>query len=616
MAGLGETLLRHRCKLAGPKSVNARALKAILLLVALVAPVRTYAQDSLRIEAIGLSGYYSTTVPVAVQIHLPASPQPQSLRLDFTVRSSYFYGARGVVRTDHFFKTVSLPAGRVSDLEVPVLIPQTPIGEVDVTATTPDGRVVGSAKQDLKTLAQIEHLVAVYCQDDAKCASAGSQIQYHDNGVPSTAPRVTWFRSLRQHWWSYSLARAIVLAGPLAGATENEREALEDYARAGGILVILEDDVADKDFLAPYRTGAATPAPIRVGRGHLYRLRSVASKDLAQQSFDSTFLKFASSAGYATGQSSVEPLLSRVGVFFTFPRLRWLIIWLAAYLLVVGPLNFFLLRRAKKLEWGWLTTCLLALVFAASLYFSSSARRPKNYTLDNATVYSMDSRSPVAVEDLGLRISSPHRGDIAVSVNDDLVAVSPGNLSPGGPSDVELGADMTDKQRIQEGWNVDIGPPLTATTRMLRWSTQDFSFEGFRKFGGTVHWISANKLRNDTGISFREAIYLDYAGNRQYLLPHLSPGEDVDLAALPANLIWARHDVGNGVVVSPGPSFDVRPGRVPFSIDRFPYSGFQTESASHVFAGLSDEPLPGAQLQIPAIPRAKIALTIVDMDAK
>lgn len=117
----------------------------------------------MRIEAIGLSGYYSTTVPVAVQIHLPASPQPESLRLDFTVRSSYFYGVRGIVRTDHFLKTVSLPAGRVSDLEVPVLIPQTPIGEVDVTATTPDGRVVGSAKQDLKTLAQILHLVAVRC---------------------------------------------------------------------------------------------------------------------------------------------------------------------------------------------------------------------------------------------------------------------------------------------------------------------------------------------------------------------------------------------------------------------------------------------------------------------
>jgi hypothetical protein len=80
MAGLGETFLPYRCKPAGPKSVNARALKALIfLLVALVAPVRTYSQDSLRIEAIGLSGYYSTTVPVAVQICKTRNKQPNML---------------------------------------------------------------------------------------------------------------------------------------------------------------------------------------------------------------------------------------------------------------------------------------------------------------------------------------------------------------------------------------------------------------------------------------------------------------------------------------------------------------------------------------------------------
>jgi hypothetical protein len=161
---------------------------------------------------------------------------------------------------------------------------------------------------------------------------------------------------------------------------------------------------------------------------------------------------------------------------------------------------------------------------AASLYFASSARRPKNYTLDNATVYWMDARSPVAVEDVGLRISSPARGDVAVSLNDDVVAVNPGNVLRN-QSDVELGAEITDKQQIQEGCNVDAGPPVTATRPMLRWSTEDFNFEGFRKRAGTVHWTSPNKLRNDTGISFREAIYLDYAENKQYLIPHLTPAK-------------------------------------------------------------------------------------------
>jgi hypothetical protein len=620
MAGLGEAFLRHRCKPAGPKSVNARALKAlILLLVALVAPVRTYSQDSLRIETVGLGGYYSGVVPVPVQIHVSAYSRPVSLRLEFTVRSGYSYGARGIVRTDHFFKSVSLPAGQASDVEVPVLIPQTPTGALDVMARSLDGRAVGSASQDFKTLqslSQSQYLVAVYCQDDATCVSAESQIAFHGKGVPGTDQRVTSFRAPRQHWWSYSLARAVVLAGPLAGFTQDERAALEDYARTGGILVILEDEIADKNFLAPYRMGAPTLAPIRIGRGHLYRLRSVASNDLAQPSFDSTFSKFANFVGYLTGQPSAEPLLNRVGVSFTFPRLRWLILWLSAYLLVVGPLNFFLVRRAKRLEWGWLTTCLLALVFAASFYFASSAGRPRNYTLDNATVYWMDSRSPVAVEDVGLRISSPRRGDVAVSVDDDVVAINPGNAWPSGPSDVELGAEMTEKQRIQQGSNVDLGPPVTAVTAMLRWSTQDFQFEGFRKLDGTVHWISKNKLRNNSGISFREAIYVDFAENRQYLIPHVGPGEEIDLAALPSDLIWARKDPGIGFGVLPSPAFVVGAGRMPFSIDQFSYSGFQIESGSHIFAGLSDEPLPSTQLKIPVLPRAKVVLTIVDMDEK
>jgi hypothetical protein len=619
MAG-PENVIVQNCKEMGGHAMRPFGPKflALFFLVFLL-PGLAHSQDSLRIESVGLGGFYSTAAPVPVQIHLPASSQPESVRLEIAIRSRYLYGARGTVRTDQFFKTVDLPAGRAGDVELPVLITELPLSEVDVLATTPDGRVVGSAKQDLKTvesLSQNQYLVAVYCQDNATCASAGSQIEFHGNGVPGTAQRVTSFRAPREHWWSYSPARAIVLAGPITSVTQNERDALEDYARAGGILVILEDDVADKVFLAPYRTGTATPAPISIGRGHLYRLRSVASKDLAQQSFESTFSKFGTSAGYLTGQLSAEPLLIRVGVFFTFPRLRWLIIWLAAYLLVVGPLNFFLLRRARKLEWGWLTTCFLALVFAASLYFSSSAHRPRDYTLDNTTVYWMDSRSPLAVEDLGLRISCPHRGDVAVSVNDNVIAVSPSNLSPGSPSDVELGADVTDKQRIQQGWNLDVSPPVTATTTMLRWSTADFNFEGFRRLGGTVHWVSANKLRNDTGISFREAVYLDYPQNRRYLIPHMAAGDEIDLTPLGSTQIWKNQEVAGGIARIENRDMYSPPQKGSFAIVDFPYAGFQTGSASHIFAGLSDAPLPAVQLQIPATLRAKVALAIVNVDEK
>ena len=52
----------------------------------------------------------------------------------------------------------------------------------------------------------------------------------------------------------------------------------------------------------------------------------------------------------------------------------------------------------KKLEWGWVTVCVLAALFAGGFYISGSARRPKNFTLDDATIYLMDDRSPLAVE--------------------------------------------------------------------------------------------------------------------------------------------------------------------------------------------------------------------------
>jgi hypothetical protein len=228
----------------------------------------------------------------------------------------------------------------------------------------------------------------------------------------------------------------------------------------------------------------------------------------------------------------------------------------------------------------------------------------------------MDSRSPVAVEDVGLRVSSPQRDDVAVSVIGDLVAVNPGNPSSDSPSGVEVGADMTDKQRIQEGWNVDVGPPVIATTAMLRWSTQDLQFEGFRELRGTVHWVSPNKLRNDTGIAFREAVYLDYPGNRRYFLPHLGAGEEIDLTALVATAIWNEKQIANSILRMENRGMYPPATKGSFAIVDFPYVEFQTSPGSHVFAGLSDEPLPEAHLQIPATPRAKVALTIVNMDAK
>ena len=157
-------------------------------------------------------------------------------------------------------------------------------------------------------------------------------------------------------------------------------------------------------------------------------------------------------------------LLRRTGVWFQFPRLRWLIIWLAIYLVIVGPINFAILRRLKRMEWGWATMCVLAVLFAAGFYLSGSARRPKNYTVDNATIYWMDGRSPVAVEDVAVRVSTPERGDVRLAVNDNVVVI-PGTLWSGDEPEVEIGASMLNKARLLQGWNLELGRSPSCSSR-------------------------------------------------------------------------------------------------------------------------------------------------------
>ncbi|MCX7044255.1 MAG: hypothetical protein NTX50_02050 [Candidatus Sumerlaeota bacterium] len=75
------------------------------------------------------------------------------------------------------------------------------------------------------------------------------------------------------------------------------------------------------------------------------------------------------------------PALDRIGDFFmTFtsgfdfgmdvskPNLGLIGLALLSYFLVVGPVNFYVLTRKKRLEWGWITVPAIVLVFSVALY--------------------------------------------------------------------------------------------------------------------------------------------------------------------------------------------------------------------------------------------------------
>jgi hypothetical protein len=600
--------------------------KAFLFcLVALTLAGLARAQDSLRIESVGLGDYYSYTDPTPVRVHIPAASRAQSIELEFVVRSGNSPWHREISRVDRFTERVEAAAGQSLEIEAPILIPQANWRELQVTALTADGQAIGSDSKDLKDVISLTNgpfLVAVYCTDDAICRNVQSQIAFGENGASSAQMnqnlRLATFRDARAEWWAYRAAQTVVLAGPISGFSSGEREALENFTRGGGVLVVLEEETAGKDFLAAYRQGAATPMAIRVGRGRLFRARSVASEDLGRIFASGTAGRVARDTPLLPLPPSADPFLARIGVGFSFPRLRWLTIWLAIYLLVVGPLNFAILRRMKRLEWGWASVCVLAALFTVGFYISGSARRPKNYTVDNASIYSLDDRSPEAVEYVGLRASAPEWGDVRISVNDGVLVMPAAGFrfSQGdGEEGVNIGAAMTDKARIQKGWDVGLGTPVTITTPMLRWSFQDWNFEGFHQFPGTVHWTPAGKLKNETGVSFREAVYFDFAANKQYQFSQVAAGQEIDLAGVTASDIWERIKMSND-------QFQERLRIVgghhdgSFSITEVPSWSYQIPKAGRVFAGLSDEPVSGVEMRPAAAHRATKAVTIVYLGEK
>jgi hypothetical protein len=588
----------------------------------LVLPRVADGQDELRIENVGLEGFYGGGLPTPVRVYIPALDDAQTIEVHFVVDSGRDPKHRQLKRTDRFSQTIQMERGEAREIDSPILIPTDAWVTLSVSAASANGGVIGEADQELKSIDGFrggENLFAVFCVAGEPCSQAQSQIAFGTDSNVNTRGRdfrlVVLPRFLND-WWGYGRGRALVLAAPMTNVTEGQRLALEEYLRAGGTLVLAEKEIQDKEFLEEY--GGSKPGPIRVGRGVLYRVASVDSKALGPVTTD--ILKAIGGVEnpivYSGGPESYR-LLEQVGVTFKFPRLRWLILWISAYLLVVGPLNFAVLHRMKRLEWGWISICAISVVFAVGLYLASGRGRPNNFTLDDASVYWMDGISGLAGKDVAIRVSSPERTPIQEVVDDDLVVASTlMRIDSEGPSGLDFGAEMTDKPIMTGGWDMRLGRPFSVNINMQRWSFQDLRLEGFQKFPGSVHWLTAAHLKNDTGISFREALYIDNYADKEYLFSPFAAGSEIDLTRTESR---PHH-----IEISALPDGTQRsqkvencPGDGPrFSAVNLRCAAISSQWAKHLFVGVADGPVPDTRLDVPFVIHAQVAVVVVDLDQR
>ena len=559
-----------------------RAFSCIGFVLALATSL--IADSNLRITDVGLHRY-SGPASAAVRLIL-RNPSSDAQTIHLQVSASSERGVANTVTAD-----VSLSSGEQRELELPVLMQGG--GKTVITAdATTAGAVFAHDKREL--VLRQANLIVLMCASDNLCQTVQSQIQFsgsiEERADKNRQAKFEIVNDPRDHWWAYSACKAIVLAKPMAEFTQAQRDAVEGFLRSGGRLVLLEDEIADPSFLSAYRQGPASSNGEPVGKGTLNRVSGLSANELGNV-FSGRNLPGFLGQTYMWNSNQTGWLSRRFATAFDFPRLGWLLIWLAVYVVMIGVLNFAVLRHLRRLEFGWISTCGLALIFAAGFYFSSASRRPRDFRLDNLATYYLDSRSPLAVADYSLRVSSPERREVLVSVADPAVFTS-SNLAEEETTG-EIWAEMN-RQGIQERRTNDIhlGPPSQVELSMLKWAFHDLELQGLHEFPGTVHFVAPKRLRNDTGQRFEDAVYLDYPANALYALPALGPGEEIQLDTITPKRIRPENGNQQPVIL---PSYDPRQQTLQDAVITV---GLPLVGWGRAFAGLSDGPALPVDLNV------------------
>jgi hypothetical protein len=215
------------------------------------------------------------------------------------------------------------------------------------------------------------------------------------------------------------------------------------------------------------------------------------------------------------------------------------LLWLAAYILLVGVVNFLILRRFRRREWGWLTVAAISLLFVFALYWLASRRGPRQVTVDYMAMHHLDSHSRDAFTAYGVRVSVPQKQTITLKSPPNTLLNTRSQLDDrwqyadgynGGFPTVQLGRRFVhgfDGVRYA-GW--DPLPGSEITLHMQRRTSRNLQFAGITSFPGTVHEIAPNLLRNDTGQRFVDAIFVDSEQRRIWFLGEVAPGAEIDLS--------------------------------------------------------------------------------------
>ena len=454
---------------------------------------------------------------MSVEVSNP-SPAAQT----FTLRLSPQNTSLGI--TPHTDYRVHLAGGETRVLEVTFFVADT--GKLLAQQLDATGAVISHSEKESSN--GDSGLVAVVCASKEVCTAVAQAIRagntIEERNAREQKLKIILLQDPPETWFAYTPAKAVVVAASIDKPTA--RAAIADYARLGG-KVIVAIDQASREFLADYQV----PGKIEmsIGNGTLRFVSRAAGSEMAQ-AFSEGPPKdpVALVRPYILYQDfSSGWLMSWVGTHFEFPRLSWLLGWMALYIVVIGIVNYMVLRKIGKVELAWVTVPVLALLFGTLFYFLSVRGKMRQFALDEVSLCWMDDRSSRGALAHSVRVSSPQVRDVSLQAPVSSVLSSVDYDPLFRASDI---ADVWSEHgptRPEQVPDVLVDSIQNIQMEMLRLSFRDLGFESLQDFPGTVRFRDGN-LANATGQNFSQAALIDFAKREFYELGPMPAGTETE----------------------------------------------------------------------------------------
>ena len=199
------------------------------------------------------------------------------------------------------------------------------------------------------------------------------------------------------------------------------------------------------------------------------------------------------------------------------PPIEQLFVLLVAYIALIGPINYVVLRRLDKREWAWVTIPALVVVFAVGSYGLGASLKGSDVIVNEVAVVRAAQGSSEGIGQVYIGIYSPSRRSFQVSIPGGALLSNPTSQNQFGqaeqPLDVLFGESASHLRNFEVGFGVLRGFRAEAPASAPQVDS-DLHLAGGR-LQGTVTNRSDKALEN---------VAVVFAGGVA-VLPSLAPGE-------------------------------------------------------------------------------------------